>query len=95
MNRARTLVLFVAMSAVLLGIGSMLDAGSGSNLWLTTMLVISLVMNGASYFFSDRLAIRMARAEPMDEARFPDVYEMVRRLAEQAAQPRPCLYLLP
>jgi heat shock protein HtpX len=95
MNRARTLVLFVAMSAILLGIGSMLDAGSGSNLWLTTMLVISLVMNGASYFFSDRLAIRMARAEPMDEARFPDVYEMVRRLAGQAGQPMPRLYLSP
>jgi heat shock protein HtpX len=94
-NRVRTLVLLVALTAILLGIGSMLDAGTGSNVWLTTMLIISVGLNFASYFFSDRMAIRMARAQPMDEARFPDVYEIVRRLAQQARQPMPRLYLSP
>jgi len=96
LKSAKTFVLLAALSGLLLAIGAMLDGGAGfGGPWLTTMLVVSLVMNFASYFFSDRLAIRMARAEPMDEARYPGVYTMVRRLAARAGQPMPRLFLSP
>lgn len=59
------------------------------------MLVIAVAMHLGSFWFSDRLAIRMARAEPMDPARFPDVYAIVAALSERAGQPMPRLYLSP
>ncbi len=92
---AKTFVLLAALSGLLLFIGSWLDAGSGSNTFLTVMLVVSVAMNLGSYFFSDRIAIRMAKAEPMDEASYPDVFRMVRLLAERAGEPMPALYLSP
>lgn len=91
---AKTFVLLAAMSGLLLLIGAMLDGGAG-NTWITVMLVVALGMNFFTYFFSDKLAIRMARAQPMDEARFPDVYAMVRELSERAGQPMPRLYISP
>lgn len=94
LRSARTVVLLAALSGLLLGIGAMLDGGSGST-WLTTMLVFALGMNAFSFWFSDKLAIKMARAQPMDERAFPDVYATVRRLADRAGQPMPRLYLSP
>ncbi len=90
----KTFVLLAAMSGLLLGIGAMLDGGHGSR-WLTTMLVVALAMNGFSYWFSDKLAIRMARAEPMDDRRHAEVIAMVRQLADKAGQPMPRLYISP
>jgi heat shock protein HtpX len=90
---AKTFVLLAAMSGLLLAIGALLDGGSGQ--LLPIFLVIALAMNFFSYFYSDKLAIKMAKAEPMDEARFPDVYAMVRELSQQAGQPMPRLYLSP
>lgn len=90
---AKTFVLLAAMSGLLLLIGAMFDPGNGG--LLTIMLIVALGMNFFSYFYSDKLAIKMARAEPMDETRFPDVYAMVHRLAEKAGQPMPRLYLSP
>ncbi len=92
---AKTFLLLAALSGLLLGIGTLLDSGTGANTWLTTMLLVSVVMNLTSFFFSDRLAIRMARAEPMDRARFADVHAMVERLAAEAGQPAPRLYVSP
>jgi heat shock protein HtpX len=90
---AKTFVLLAAMSGLLLAIGALLDGGSGQI--LPIFLVIALAMNFFSYFYSDKLAIKMARAEPMDEARFPEVYAMVRDLSQRASQPMPRLYLSP
>jgi heat shock protein HtpX len=93
---AKTFLLLAAMSGLLLGIGAILDgnAGGGGG-FLTLFLVIALVMNVGSYWYSDKLAIRMAKAQPMDRARYPDVYEMVERLSQQAGQPVPKLFVSP
>jgi heat shock protein HtpX len=91
---AKTFVLLAAMSGLLLAIGAMLD-GDQPGPFLTIMLVVSIGMNLVSYFYSDKLAIKMAKAEPMDEQRFPDVFAMVRALSQQAGQPMPRLYLSP
>ena len=90
----KTFVLLAALSGLLLAIGAMLDGGTG-NTFLTVMLVVALGMNLVSFFYSDKLAIRMARAQPMDEQRFPDVYRMVRALSTKAGQPMPRLFLSP
>lgn len=90
---AKTFLLLAALSGLLLGIGALLDGGSGA--LLPVFLVLALVMNVGSYWFSDRLAIRMAKAQPMDPARYPDVYEIVQRLSARAGQPMPRLYVSP
>src|SRR5207248_7467731 len=52
-------------------------------------------MNGVSYFFSDKLALRAMRAKPVSEAEFPALYQMVRQLSQAANQPMPRLYVSP
>jgi heat shock protein HtpX len=90
---AKTFVLLAAMSGLLLGIGALLDGGSGD--LLPIFLVVALVMNVGTYWFSDKLAIKMAKAQPMDRARYPDVYAMVESLSQRAQQPMPRLYISP
>ena len=94
MKSAKTFVLLAGLSGLLLAVGAMIDGGQPGP-FLTLMLVVALAMNFSSYFFSDKLAIRMARAEPMDERRYPDVYRMVHDLAQRAGEPVPRLYLSP
>jgi heat shock protein HtpX len=92
---AKTFVLLAALTGVLLWIGAMLDAGTGSNVFLTLMLVVSLGMNAVSYFLSDRIAVRLAGGQPLDPARHADIIAIVERLAARAGEPMPRLYLSP
>ena len=92
---ARTFALLAALSGVLLWIGGMLDAGTGSNTFLTVMLVLALGMNGVSYFLSDRIAVRMARGVPVDPVQHADLVAMVGTLSDRAGQPAPRLYVSP
>src|SRR5262245_5394374 len=52
-------------------------------------------MNGVSYFYSDKIALRSMGARPVTEAEAPQLYAMVRDLSQQAGQPMPRLYVSP
>lgn len=88
---AKTFVLLALLSGLLLGIGSLISGGR----YLVLFLGFALVMNLASYFYSDKLAIRMARATPMDEAEYPEVFRIVRDLSQRAGEPMPALFISP
>lgn len=94
LKSAKTFVLLAALSGLLLFIGAMLDGGTAGP-FLNLMLFIAVAMNFGAYFYSDKLAIRMARAVALDEAQYSDVYTLVRTLADRAGQPMPRLYLSP
>jgi heat shock protein HtpX len=89
-NYFKTTLLLGGLSGLLLGIGALLGGR-----WITIMLVLAVVMNGIAYFYSDKIAIRAARAVPVSEAQFPELYQIVKGLADRAGMPMPRLYVSP
>jgi heat shock protein HtpX len=86
----KTFVLLAGLSGLLLFIGSLFNEQG-----LYIALGIALVMNIGSYWFSDKMAIAMARAKPADPNQYPWYHEMVRSLAAKLNQPMPKLYISP
>lgn len=95
MNAIKTVLLLGAMNGVLLAAGHYFGGRSG----LTTGLVIALVMNIASYFFSEKIALMSSGAIRISETENSEVYwrvaPMVRRLTEKMGLPMPKLWVIP
>ena len=90
-NRLKTAALLGLLTSLILAVGYWFGGSGG----LVIAVVVSLVMNGVTYFYSDKLALRSMRAQPVSEAQFPELYHMVRELAAEARQPMPRLYISP
>jgi heat shock protein HtpX len=89
-NTVKTFVLLAAFGGLLMGIGSLFGTGG-----LVIGLAIGLVFVGGSYWFSDRLAVRAAGAQPVSEQEAPELYAIVRELAQRDGIPMPRVYLSP
>lgn len=89
-NGLKTAVLLTLMAGLVMLAGSFFGRGG-----LTIAFVISLVMVGGSYFFSDKLAIRSARAVEVEEGQVPEYYAIMRELTQLADMPMPKLYVSP
>ena len=89
-NTLKTTFILTLLAALAVGIGS---------IWGTSGLIIGLVIGlaftGGSYWFSDKIAIKAARAQPVSEAQMPDYYAVVRDLTTRAGLPMPRLYVTP
>ena len=90
-NTIKTYVLLAALGGLLVVVGGAVAGGNGAVIGL----VIGLVIVGASYWFSDKLAIKAARAEPVTEQEMPEYYRIVRELTAAAGMPMPKLYVSP
>lgn len=90
-NTIKTYVLLAALGGLLVVVGAALGGGNGAFIGL----VIGLVFTGGSYWFSDSIAIRAARAQPVSEAEMPEYYRIVRELTTYAGMPMPKLYVTP
>lgn len=89
-NTMKTTVLMAAMGGLIMAIASRFGQSG-----LMVGAVIALLMVGGSYWFSDKLAIAQAKAQPLDEAQAPELYAMVRQLCAVAEMQMPRLYLTP
>jgi heat shock protein HtpX len=89
-NLLKTAVLMAAITALFMAIGAMLGGRSGMML----ALAVAVVMNFFSYWFSDKLVLRMYNAQEVDESSAPQFYRMVRELAQRAQLPMPRVYLI-
>src|SRR5262249_47361891 len=78
MNGIKTLVLLTSMTVLLVLVGDWIGGRDG----MIYALVIAGVMNFVSYFFSDRIALAMYRAQPVTREQLPRVYDIVERLAQ-------------
>jgi heat shock protein HtpX len=94
-NGLKTAALLGLLSAILI-VGGRALAGSRG---IEYGLIIAVVMNFASYFFSDKIALAMSGAQPLTPESAPDVYPrieaMVRRVAQRMNIPMPKLYYTP
>lgn len=90
-NGLKTAVLLGLLTSLILLVGYWFGGGAG----LVVAVVLSLGMNAATYFWSDKIALRTMGAQPVGEAQAPQLYAMVRELSYQARQPMPRLYISP
>ena len=89
-NLLKTAVLMAAITALFMAIGALLGGRSGMML----ALAFALAMNFFSYWFSDKLVLRMYNARQVDESSAPQFYRMVQELAQRAGLPMPRVYLI-
>src|SRR6201997_3918149 len=87
----RTGILLILLSVLLVVAGGALAGQRG----MEVALVFSVIMNGISYFFSDKIALRSSGAQPVTREQLPRLYEVMERLAAKANIPVPKLYLVP
>ncbi len=70
-------------------------AALGGKSGMTLALLMAFLMNFISYFFSDKIVLKMYRAQEVTEAEAPVLYRIVRRLSQKAAIPMPRVYIIP
>ncbi len=88
-NTIKTAVLLAALSGLLLYLGEALGGRGG----LVTGFMFALVMNVGSYWFSDKIVLRMYGAKEVGPEH--PLHSMVTRLAQRAALPQPRVYVIP
>jgi len=91
MNTLKVGALLAALTALFVAMGSWVGGPAGA----AVALVFALVMNVATYWFSDRLVIAMTRAQPVSPSEAPELHAMVDRLSMLAGIPKPALYIVP
>lgn len=89
-NWVKTAMLMAAITALFVVIGGMIGGSKGMML----ALLVALGMNFFSYWFSDKMVLRMYNAQEVDETSAPQFYRMVRDLATRAQLPMPRVYLI-
>jgi len=89
-NLLKTAVLMAAITALFMAIGALIGGHTG----MMFALLLALGMNFFSYWFSDKLVLKMYNAQEVDETSAPQFYRMVQELAQRAQLPMPRVYLI-
>ncbi len=89
-NLFKTAVLMAAITALFMAIGATIGGRSG----MMIALAVAVGMNFFSYWFSDKMVLKMYNAQQVDESSAPQFYRMVAELAERAQLPMPKVYLI-
>src|SRR4051795_11345264 len=87
----RTVILMAALGGLMVAIGYAI----GGIQIASVFLGIALLMNFVAFWFSDKIAIKSAGAQPISEEEAPGLYQMVRDLTPRAGLPMPSLYIIP
>ncbi|MGB2803674.1 MAG: zinc metalloprotease HtpX [Candidatus Zixiibacteriota bacterium] len=91
MNTLKTAFLLTLMTLLFIFIGRML----GGNQGMLVAFIFAAIMNLGTYWFSDKIVLRMYRAQRVDEASNPRLHDTVRRAATAAHLPMPKVYIIP
>src|SRR5713226_1822970 len=90
-NTFKTAFLLTVLTLLLMAIGRAFGGQNG----MLLALVFAAVMNFISYFFSDKIALAMYRAQPVTREELPRAYETVERLTQRIGLPMPKIYVIP
>lgn len=90
MNTLKTTLLLALLTGVLVAVGGAVGGKSGA----TFMLIISFGMNFFSYWYSDSIVLKMYDARQVSDTQAPDLYNMVKGLAQNANIPMPRVYII-
>ena len=90
-NTFKTTLLLTALTLLLMAIGRYFGGQSG----MLLAFVFAAVTNFIAYFFSDKIALRTYRAQPVTAEQLPVVYRIVERLTQKMGMPMPKIYVIP
>ncbi len=91
MNTFKSTLLLVTLTLFLIFIGASVGGRNG----MLLAFLVSVAFNFGTYFFSDKLALRMYNAQPVTREQLPRAYEAVERLTAKQGLPMPKIYVLP
>jgi heat shock protein HtpX len=91
MNQIKTVILMALLTVLLVWVGSLVGGRSGA----IYFLIFAAVMNFGIYWFSDRIVLKMYRAQAVTEAEQPALHRIVRELALRSNMPMPKVYIIP
>ena len=91
MNRFKTTLLLSLLTVLLVGMGGAIGGQGG----MIIAFGMAALMNFGSYWFSDKIVLRMYGAQQIERADNPAFYDMVERLAQKADLPMPKVYIIP
>jgi len=90
-NQIKTVILLGLLTGLMLVVGQLIGGTTG----LTIALAIAVVMNFGSYFFSDKIVLRMYRAKPAKKSEYPKLHKIVSEVSKSAGIPKPKVYIVP
>lgn len=90
-NTIRTGILLAGLTVLVMIIGNLLGGRQG----MIIAFFLAVIMNFGSYWFSDKIVLRLYRAREVSEAEAPGLYRMVRQLTQQADLPMPKICVMP
>lgn len=90
MNTVKTFVLLLTLTLFFVWLGGALGGKTG----MTIAIIFAGMMNFFAYWFSDRVVLAMYKAKEVTEADAPELYSIVRRLAQKANMPMPRVYII-
>jgi heat shock protein HtpX len=91
MNTVKTIGLMVFMTLLLVFVGAAIGGRGG----MVMAFALAVIMNFGAYWFSDKIVLRMYKAQPVTEAQAPELHAMVRTLVQKAGMPMPKVYIMP
>jgi heat shock protein HtpX len=90
-NTFKTALLLTALTLFMLMVGEYLGGRNG----MVMALIFAGIMNFVSYFFSDKIALAMYRAQPVTREQLPRVYSVVERMTQRIGLPMPKIFVIP
>jgi heat shock protein HtpX len=91
MNTVKTIGLMVFLTVLLIFVGGAIGGRNG----MVFAFVFATLMNFGAYWFSDKIVLRMYRAQPVSDAQAPELHAIVRNLVQKAGMPMPKVYSIP
>jgi heat shock protein HtpX len=89
-NTLKTTFFLTLMTVLLVGVGKLLGGNNG----MVMAFIFAMIMNGISYWFSDKIVLAMYRAQKVTEAEAPELYNVTQGLASRAGMPMPKVYII-